>query len=129
MTDGPTGEQIAKLPKWAQEYIADISRERYVAVRALNEYCDDSTPSPFSVEELLCVGNGAGPSSKLRYIQAHTIDVRWRGVRLSVSAHNYSNTGTGIRLRWRTDDRAEREVAMIPESYQCVRLVAKEELS
>ena len=37
---------MAKLPKWAQDYIKDIVREREVA--ALNDYVNEQTTSPFS---------------------------------------------------------------------------------
>lgn len=116
--------QINKLPKWAQEYIAKIERERDIAVRALRDYTDSTTESPFSVTTPECTGEQAGPSHIKRYIQAHTVDVEWRGVKLSISAHDYC-ADDGIRLQWETK-RLGRDVAFIPMSYQCARLVAKE---
>ncbi len=34
---------ITRLPKWAQEYIEDLRREREMAIRALNSYIDEQT--------------------------------------------------------------------------------------
>lgn len=59
----------AKLPKWAQEHIRKIEREREVAVRALNQYVDDQTPAAFYVDEPESTGEQVGPSFKKRYFQ------------------------------------------------------------
>jgi hypothetical protein len=67
---------FTKLPKWAQKYIEDIERERDVAVRALNEFQDADTPSPYWVDEYVCTGEQQGPSNKRRYIQGHRMTVQ-----------------------------------------------------
>ena len=110
----PDQLQLDKLPKWAQSFIADLLREREIAVRALNEYCDSTTESPFSVTELECTGEEQGPSFKTRYIQARRITVRWQGVELDVFTAD-----DGIRLQWGSESgRGIGEVAMIPQSFQ-----------
>lgn len=124
----PTTEQIAKLPKWAQEHIETISRERELAVRSLNQYCDESTPSPFSTFEYVCTGEIQGPSGKRRYIQAIAIEVEWRGVTLRIDANDYGNNGKGIRLQWGTKRNTE-EVAFIPTSYQAARILTAGDMS
>jgi hypothetical protein len=126
--NAPTPEQIQKLPKWAQDYIQNLAREREMSVRALNEFCDNDTPSPFYFEGMVCNGETQGPSSKRRYIQANSITVVWRGIELQVDAHDYGNRGSGIGLRWSTADRAMREAAFVPESYQSARIVAREDM-
>lgn len=128
MTDQPTPDQIAKLPKWARDHIDNLVRQRTVAVRSLNDFCDASTPSPFKINESVCTGEERGPSNKTSYVQAHTIVVEWKGVELTVSAHDYGN-GSGIKLSWSTIGHTMREVAFVPESYQSARLVAKEFMS
>ena len=40
-------EKIEKLSKWAQEHIRTLKYERDTAVRALNNYVDGQTESPF----------------------------------------------------------------------------------
>lgn len=67
---------LNKLPKWAQEYFADIRRQRDVAVRALNEFQDTQTPSRIWVDDHVCTGEEQGPSSKRNYIQSRHITIR-----------------------------------------------------
>ena len=95
----PTNEQIAKLPKWAQDHIENIERERFTAVRALNEYCDETTKSPFVIEDYVCTGESTGPSIKRRYVQAHWMKVEYGGVELRISANSH-NERRGIDLSW-----------------------------
>lgn len=40
-----TPDLIAKLPKWAQEHIADLQRQRDAAIEALENIVDTQTPS------------------------------------------------------------------------------------
>jgi hypothetical protein len=123
----PTIEQLAKLPKWAQDHIADITRERDVSVCSLNEYCDESTPSPFEISEYVCTGEKQGPLLKRRYIQAHTMTVKWRGVELRIDANDYGQSGKGIRLQWNNQNDRD-ECAFIPQSYQSAIIKSKEDM-
>lgn len=123
MREKPTTEQIAKLPRWVQEHIADLVSERETAVRALNEHLDSETPSPFRVQDLVCTGEEQGPSSKTRYIQAHRMEVVYKGIELTIYLRD-----NAIELGWSSEDRAVGEVAMIPYSFQQVRLKAKEQM-
>lgn len=116
-----TNEQIQKLPKFAQAYIQDLIRERETAVQALNDWTDTQTPQPFFVEEMLCIGEQRGPSLKRRYIEGHRVAVVHQGVRLSIMLRD-----TAIELQWEDENRGMKEVAMIPQSYQQVRLKACE---
>lgn len=68
-----TQEQLNKLPKFAQEYIRKIERERELAVRQLNEFVDGQTESKIWVDEAVCTGEESGPSFKRHYIQAHRL--------------------------------------------------------
>ena len=117
-------EKIEKLPKWTQEYIRQIERERNTAIRALNEYCNTQTPSPFVIEEMESTGERTGPSLKTRYVQKHKISVIHGSVRLNVTLID----DTAIDLGWEDEHRGLREVAFIPNSFQQARLVAKENM-
>jgi hypothetical protein len=65
-----------KLPKWAQDHISDLQRQRDSAVREFNRYIDDQTPSPFSIMEMAHTGeHGGGPSFKRRYIQTNKVEI------------------------------------------------------
>src|SRR5262249_53047522 len=96
----PSPEQLAKLPKWAQDHITKLERQREEAIRTLNQALDTQTESSFSVVATPCTGETTGPSFKRAYVQAHSIEVRWRGVELTVDANDYGQNGKGIRLQW-----------------------------
>lgn len=120
----PTSEQIEKLPKWAQDHLRNLQRERDVAIRELNEWVDSQTPSAFSVSEMLCIGEQKGPSIKRRYIQGHRMEVVHAGIHLDISLGQESC----IRLQWEDERRLCKEVAMVPKSFNNVELIAKENL-
>jgi len=113
----PEQDKIEKLPKWAQEYIANIEREREISVRALNEYCDSQTPSAFSVPEYESTGEQQGPSYKVRYIQTRKMEVDYEGVLLRI----YLRDDT-IDLQWESRAGGMEDVAMIPQSFHRVTL-------
>lgn len=119
---GPTPEQIAKLPKWAQEHIADLSRRQQNAERALNEFKDNQTPCEFYTEDYLCVGAKSNEYVK-RYIQAHKVCVERDGVKLTILLRQDEK---GLDLQWRSTDRLMNEVAMVPTSFNKVKIVSKE---
>lgn len=123
-------EKIAKLPVWAQEHIKDLNHQRDAAIRALNKFTDEQTESPFSFQEHPCTGEGGvrGPVYKQKFVQAHSIDVDWQGVHLTVGAHDYGNSDSGIKLQWTGARRSIEEVAMIPDAFQSVRLVLPKNL-
>ena len=129
MHDKPTQEQIAKLPKWAQDYITGVEREREISIRMLNKWKDDQTKSPFYVEEVVCTGEEKAPSFKNRYIQTRSINVDHGGVHLRVILREEGTMhSTCIDLQWsRVDDR-NGDVAFIPTSYQAATLVARENM-
>lgn len=116
-------DKIKKLPKWAQTHIANLERERDVAVRSLNETIDDQTESPFFWDDLVCTGETQGPSLKRRYFQSHAIRVVHEGVSLSI----YLRDGE-IDLSWGDTGNHGREVALIPSLYQQARLVSQENM-
>lgn len=116
---------IKKLPKWAQEHIKNISRERDVAIRALNEFVDNQTPSSIFYDEWVCTGEEVGPSTKKKYIQYYKMSFEHAGVFLDVNLHS----DDCIDLKWSVSGELNcREVAMIPTSFQNVRLVSKENM-
>lgn len=119
-TENELNEKITKLPAWAQKHIENLTRQRDNALSAQQKYLDEQTESPFFVEF-----DGADNRSK-RFIQAHHMTVTWKGVQLRVDAHDFSNSGKGIRLQWQGTD--HREVALIPEFYQGARLVSISEM-
>lgn len=123
----PTPEQIAKLPRWAQDHLNNISRERDAAIRSLNEFCDNQSPSPFYIEDHPCTGETSGPSRKRIYIQAHAITVEWAGVILNIDANDYGNRKNEIEISWSTAE-GTRDVAMVPRCFNAVIIKTKENM-
>ncbi len=113
-------EQIAKLPKWAQEHIRNLSRERQVAVDALNKWVDEQTPAPFRIDELECLGEQQGPTRKVRYIQGTRLQVYFADVRLDVTLRDKA-----IDLQWGTPRNHAGDICFQPRSFQSAYLIAK----
>lgn len=118
----PTPEQIAKLPKWAQEHIQSLDRRMATAERALNEHLDSQTPSEFFIEDFLCVGGGS-PQFVKKYIQAHKVCVERDGVKLTILLRQDEK---GLDLQWHSTNRLMNEVALVPISFNKVKIVSKE---
>jgi hypothetical protein len=124
-----TAEELAKLPKWAQDKVKDLSRERDVAVRYLNEWVDDQTPSPISIMEMVCVGEQQGPSIKKRYIQATDVEFVWKGIELTVALREGGpQHDNAIQLSWGSEKRGMAHVCMMPLAYNRVQLITKENM-
>lgn len=123
MSDKPTKEQIEKLPKWAQEYIRDVNREREVAVAALNRWVDDQTPAPIYVNELECLGEQRGPSHKVRYVQGNRLRVDFADVALEVVLRD-----DVIDMQWSAPNYRTGDICFQPRSFQAAYLVAKKNM-
>lgn len=120
--DKPTAEKLAKLPKWAQERMADLERRTRVAEAALKDNLDNQTPSEFYVEEYLSTGEGSDKHVK-RFIQTYKMAVEHDGVKLTILLRQDEK---GLDLQWQSTDRLMNEVAMVPTSFNKVKIVAKE---
>lgn len=111
---------IARLPKWAQEHIRDLTRQREVAVKALHDWSDAQSVQPISVSEMECIGPGT-PEHFTRYIKGRYVTVKWIGVELNLLLRE-----DAVQLSWGMTDRSCGEVAFIPTSFQQARLVPKD---
>lgn len=99
------GNDFSKLPKWAQEKIKQLERERQVAIDALNAALDNETPSPFYVESCESTGEGVGPQKKIRYVQAYKMTVKWMGVILNImTCKGDGQRLDGIELSWENEN-------------------------
>lgn len=124
----PTKEQIEKLPRWAQEHIANIERERFVAVRSLNEAMDAQTVSPFYIDDWVCTGEQTGPVTKRRYIQGHKIQCLFDGILMEILLSEGAGRDRGIHISWNDEKRLTGKVALVPTSYQKIVLINKANL-
>ncbi len=120
----PTPEQIARLPKWAQEYIEDLDRRTVIAERALKNYTDNQTPSKFYFDDFLCIGEGT-PQLSRKYVQTRKITVEHEGIIVDVLLRVDE---AGIDISWHSSERLMKEVAMIPISFQQVKLVSRDKM-
>lgn len=122
MSPIPTPEQIAKLPKWAQERLADLECRTRMAEDTLKEYIDDQTPSEFYIEDYVSVGEGSNTHVK-KFIQTYKMAVEHNGVKLTILLRQDEK---GIELQWNDTNRLINEIALVPLSFNKVKVVAKE---
>ena len=113
---------ITKLPKWAQEHIKTVTREREEAIRTLNKYCDEQTPSAMYVDEMICTGEEQGPTFKKKYFQGHRIEIKHAEVHLSILLRD-----DRIDMGWVGTSHSN-EVAFIPKSYMQADLVSRDNM-
>jgi hypothetical protein len=120
---------VSKLPKWAQEKIADLEREKESAIKALKRYLDDQTESPIYVPDHLCLGDGGcGPSHVVRYIQGNKIAVKFGGVELDMLLSEAGNQrDCGIHLTFNALS-SYSPIALLPRASNSISLVAKENM-
>ena len=111
---------IEKLPKWAKEHITQLERQRDSAVQKLNEMCNSQTPSPIYVDDWTFTGEGVGQATKRQYIQADNVTFDYVGIVLEVTCFD-----DNMKLQWHDQRHSMNEIALIPESYQQCRLVAR----
>jgi hypothetical protein len=130
MKDEVTPAMITKLPKWAQDHITNLARERDVALRALNDHINDQTPSPVYWEEYLSTGEGTagkgiGPSNKRFYVQTDRLVVEAAGVQLQIYCRESSPRHYDcIELKWSDPFCLQNMTGFIPHSFQSAYLVA-----
>ena len=110
--------RVSKLPKWAQDQIADLSRERDTAIRALNAFVDDQTPSAFSYRTRLSTGESQGPALKTRYIQTHGVDLCWGGMEVLMRANMYKRDTDPAEITIQYDSQNSAAVLLTPVAYQ-----------
>lgn len=93
---------ITKLPKWAQEHINKIQYQRDAAVAALDAFTDGQTESDIWIEEHPCTGEKAGPSEKIKYIQASRVTFRLGHEEITVSLPFEEERGLRISAGWQS---------------------------
>jgi len=109
---------ISKLPKWAQEHITRLERQRDEAKKEREDFLNAQKPSAFYEETSHML-------EQRNYIQTNRMTCEYDGVKLEIIAYS-GQYGPGIRLSWEGINSSE--VALIPLHHQSVRLVAKEDM-
>jgi hypothetical protein len=119
----PSEEQLARLPKWAQQEIRKLQRQRDAAVRKLNEMEDSQTPSRVWTEDIVHLAD-KGPQFVRQYFQAEKLEIEHAGVSLSIRGLHHGSKQ--INLTWNAVSRAIGPIYFVPEAFQQARLVAPE---
>ena len=117
-----TEEQLAKLPKWAQDEFGRLKHNREAAIRALKSALDRQTPSPFFCKTYVCTNErGKGPDMVVAYFDAPWMSVEFEGVHLDI----HLRQGEGISVKWNRVEAAGTDpVVMTPTSFQQIALSA-----
>ena len=113
----PTPEQLARLPKWAQEHIRHITRTCRNLQDAINAAVDSQTPSPIWVDEMI---NTMGDRTvfKKRFVQSDSVCFLHKGVHLTVRLIEDS-----ITLAWNAEtNHGCYPLCFVPTSFQQARI-------
>lgn len=112
-----TDERIAKLPKWAQEHLRDLTRERDNAEKKLAAYIDDQT------ESRIYFTDRDGNKVYLNEEASERLTIVSQCGRVHLRVTNYHDDR--IELSWTggRDEYGMGDIAFIPTSYQQARLV------
>ena len=120
--------KLSKLPRWAQEHIENLQRERDVAVQTLKQFEDSQTPSAIFYEDAVCDGEKSGPTFRRKYIQNHAVQIEAHGISLRVSTEHGDTRGESITLQWGKSNNMAGDVAFQPLSYQYAKLITKDKM-
>lgn len=99
MNDPSIREKIERLPKWAQDHIKDLVRQRKEAVEALDNYIDENNVGPFIFSDFVCDKDG-GPSIRERHINADKVRIEYGGIMLDINLSNQYRDEKAIYLNW-----------------------------
>ena len=110
--NAPTSEQIAKLPKWAQDHIENLSRQRKAAVAELDEFVAKHESGAVAVR-LMTSDNDGGPTQRQVRFDAHWLEIQHEGIKLDITLAEGE-------LRLAYADRGNRRDAVhfVPTSHQ-----------
>lgn len=110
---------VTKLPKWAQDRIRDLERQRDTAIRTLHEFRDAEKPSGVYVEDHACTGEVQGPTLYRHYIQSREVMFEVGSLKLAVRLPWDRNGSDGITLQWEDTARRilHRSPGFVPLSY------------
>ncbi len=114
---------ITKLPKWAQERIRNLERQRIAAVEALDDFEAAHATGPVTVHQMVSDKSG-GPSSRKVRFDAHWLTIEHAGVALDITLADDE-----IRVSYtQGKSMPSSPVYLQPTSFQQFKLKAKLEL-
>lgn len=95
--------RIAKLPRWAQEHIESLERERDEANKMLTKFTDSQTEAPFFYKEFRGTDPEGATRYPVKYIQTHKVGIRHAGLEVEVLLPYGAQGRTGIEIRFSAD--------------------------
>ena len=119
-----TPEQMAKLPKWAQEHINDLARRVEMAERILQQYKDNQTPSEFFYDDYQCIGLGT-PQHARRYVQTYKMTVARDGIQADILLRQ---DDPGIEISFSFVERVTTHVPVVMSGFNQIRIIPKDKL-
>jgi len=130
-------EREQKLPKWAQEELERVRRERDAAINTLNKFVDEQDETPIWYEDAPLTGERRGTVTKRHYLDTSQVTVSWGKIDLDVLINSWDTNswdtkmGTPkIRLSWsEAGTLSSDNIAMIPDSHNAVRLIHRDVMS
>ena len=120
----PTSEQIAKLPKWAQEHIESLSREARTWKESALRFSKEQPESPFFMEtynEEMRKQFITSPSSSVSFKHAGVEGT------IYLTCKGDSQRPFGVELTFHGDNQLQ-PVGIFPAYSNCLYLVAKENM-
>lgn len=119
--DTPTPEQLAKLPKWAQERIKHLETLLHINERTMRQFQDEQTISTVYFEDQIYNTQKSGPNSVKKYIQA-------TGVSFVIDASKHHE----IRVSHRYDSPGVLDISggwgvlkIMPTASNCIRVACE----
>lgn len=125
LTEEEKKKRFERLPEWARAHIETLTRQRDAAVDTLNQFQDSQTKSRVSFTEMVCTGERQ--SYKTRYIPTDLVEFNahdlYMTVRIGYERDKFIHVTYGGGSKF-----LGAECALIPESFQQFRIVAKHNL-
>lgn len=113
----PTAEQVKKLPKWAQDYIEQLERQREAAIKAMEDAANGTTPAPFYFEDHACIRDG-GPTTVRHYVQAPWLKFDYGGLHVDFLLREHGEDKV-LDIQYGPDDRlVGGKIVLEPRSYR-----------
>lgn len=104
---------ISKLPKWAQEQMMDLERQRREAVLALEDFTSKNDTGPVRCRLMVSDGESRGPTHREVRFDARWVEIEHAGVDLSLTL-----AGDEIRVAYSTTKSPSGCVYLKPTSFQ-----------
>lgn len=122
--------RISNLPKWAQEYIEELQRERNHALAELAKNDESRVPEPgkpYFYETDMLFFRDSRTGERTRYFEGHSIQADHSGVSVGIILPEDSNEGIRISFSVAKPRTAGQRVAVLPVASNVISLMLVEQ--